>query len=130
MKESCEDEFPIYDEALCEDIGGDDEEELGLALIIKKTLLTPKDDSNEDWLRTNIFYSTCNIGGRVCNMIIDSGSCENVVSQEVVDKLQFKVEEYPHPYNLSWLKKGNEIKVTRRCLVSFSIRQKYFDEAW
>ncbi|KAH7849362.1 hypothetical protein Vadar_016773 [Vaccinium darrowii] len=64
MEESCEDEFPIYYEALCEDIGGDDEEEVGLALMIKKTLLTPKDNSNEDWLRTNIFYSTCNIGGR------------------------------------------------------------------
>ncbi|KAH7848998.1 hypothetical protein Vadar_011519 [Vaccinium darrowii] len=64
MEESCEDEFPIYDEALCEDIGGDDEEEVGLALMIKKTLLTPNDYSNKDWLHTNIFYSTCNIGGR------------------------------------------------------------------
>ncbi|GMP32832.1 hypothetical protein CsSME_00006409 [Camellia sinensis var. sinensis] len=49
-------------------------------------------------------------------MIVDSGSCESVVSQEMVDKL-----------NIS---KGNEIKVTKRCLVSFSIRQKYFDESW
>ncbi|KAH7848990.1 hypothetical protein Vadar_011413 [Vaccinium darrowii] len=32
MEESCEDEFPIYDEAMCEDVGGDDEEEVGLAL--------------------------------------------------------------------------------------------------
>lgn len=129
MEESCEEDIPIYDEAMCEAIGGDneeeEEEEEGLALTIKKTLLTPKDDSNEDWLCTNIFYSTCNIGARVCNMIIDSGSCENVVSQEVVDKLQL-----PHPYTLSWFKKGNEIKVTKRCLVPFSIRQKYFDEAW
>lgn len=64
-------------------------------LIIKKTLLTPKDTREEDWLRTNIFYTTCNIGGRVCNMIIASGSCENVVSQELVDKLQFKVKVIP-----------------------------------
>ncbi|XP_028075034.1 uncharacterized protein LOC114277341 [Camellia sinensis] len=63
-------------------------------------------------------------------MIIDSGSYENVVSQEVVDKLNLPVEEHSHPYSLSWFKKGNEIKVTKRCLVSFSIRQKYFDEAW
>ncbi|KAG5534031.1 hypothetical protein RHGRI_022247 [Rhododendron griersonianum] len=130
MEQGCEDDIPVYDEEICEEIGGDDEEEEGYALMIKKTLLTPKDASNEDWLRTNIFYTTCNVGGRVCNMIIDSGSCENVVSQEVVDKLQLKVEEHPHPYTLSWFKKGNEIKVTKKCLVSFSIRQKYFDEAW
>jgi hypothetical protein len=53
-----------------------------------------------------------------------------VVSQEVVDKLHLKVEEHPHPYTLSWFKKGNEIKVTKRCLVSFYIRKKYFDEVW
>ncbi|CAL5399157.1 unnamed protein product [Camellia sinensis] len=111
-------------------IGGDSDEEKGLALMLKKTLLSPKLERQEDWLRTNIFYSICNIGGRVCNMIIDSGSCENVVSQEVVDKLNLLVKEHPHPYSLSWFKKGNEIKVTKRCLVSFSIRQKYFDEAW
>ncbi|XP_028062877.1 uncharacterized protein LOC114266193 [Camellia sinensis] len=62
-------------------------------------------------------------------MIIDSGSCKNVVSQEMVDKLNLPVEEHPHPYSLSWFKKGNEIKVTKRCLVSFSIWQNYFDEA-
>ncbi|GMP60876.1 hypothetical protein CsSME_00023563 [Camellia sinensis var. sinensis] len=46
-------------------------------------------------------------------MIIDSGSCENVVSQEMVEKLNLPVEEHPHPYSLSWFKKGNEIKVTK-----------------
>ncbi|KAG5567817.1 hypothetical protein RHGRI_003110 [Rhododendron griersonianum] len=100
-EQGCEDDIPIYDEDICEEIGGDNEEE-GYALMIKKTLLTSKDASNEDWLRTNIFYTTCNVGGRVCKMIIDSGSCENVVSQEVVDKLQLKLEEHPHPYILSW----------------------------
>ncbi|KAF5960259.1 hypothetical protein HYC85_001468 [Camellia sinensis] len=48
----------------------------------------------------------------------------------MVDKLNLPVEEHPHPYSLSWFKKGNEIKVTKRCLISFSIWKKYFDEAW
>lgn len=121
---------PIFDPSGNMAIGGDSDEEEGLALMLKKTLLSPKLESQEDWLRTNIFYSTCNIGSHVCNMIIDSGSCENVVSQEVVDKLNLPVEEHPHPYSLSWFKKGNEIKVNKWCLVSFSIQQKYFDEAW
>ncbi|GFS38299.1 hypothetical protein Acr_00g0056700 [Actinidia rufa] len=49
-----------------------------------------KQDSEEDWLSTKIFSTTCNIGSRVCNMIIDCGSCENVISQGVVDMLHLK----------------------------------------
>ncbi|GMQ06608.1 hypothetical protein CsSME_00051130 [Camellia sinensis var. sinensis] len=63
-------------------------------------------------------------------MVIDSGNCENVVSPEVVAKLNLSVEDHPHPYSLSWFKKGNEIKVTKWCLIAFFIRKKYFDEVW
>ena len=61
-------------------------------------------------------------------MIIEGGSCENMISQEVVDKRNMKTKDHSHPYKLSWFKKGNKVKVTKRCLVSFSIRKKYFDE--
>uniref|UniRef100_A0A2N9IAM9 Integrase catalytic domain-containing protein n=1 Tax=Fagus sylvatica TaxID=28930 RepID=A0A2N9IAM9_FAGSY len=48
-------------------IGGDSKEEVGLALVMKRTLLAPhQKDNNEEWLRSNIFHSTCNIGGRLC----------------------------------------------------------------
>ena len=124
-----EDGEPIFDQPSNE-VGGDFEEEEGLTLMMRKTLLAPKFNSEEDWLRTNIFYTTCSIGGRVCSMIIDGGSCENVVSQEVVDKLRLATQDHPHPYKLSWFKKGNEVKVTKRCLVPFSIWKKYFDEVW
>ena len=56
-------------------------------LVVRKSLLAPKDDSKEDWLRTNIFHITCMIAERVCKVIIDSGSCKNVVSEEAVKKL-------------------------------------------
>lgn len=58
------------------------------------------------------------------------GSCENVISNTMVDKLNLKTEEHPHPYKLSWFKKGNEVKVSKRCLVKFSIGKKYSDEVW
>ena len=63
-------------------------------------------------------------------MIIDGGSCENMVFVEVVDKLGLATQDHPHPYKLSWFKKGDEVKVTKRCLVPFSIQKKYFDEVW
>lgn len=122
---------PIFDDCNGDGDGdGDDEEVLygdgNTTLIVRKSLLAPKDDSNEDWLRTNIFHTTCTIVERVCKVIIDSGSCENVVSEEVVKKLQLKIDSHPNPYKLSWLKKGSEVTVDRRCLVSFSIGKKIF----
>lgn len=64
----------------------------------------------EQWLRHNIFHTKCTIKGKVCNVIIDGGSCENVVSTTMVDKLGMKTEEHPHLYKLSWLIKGCELK--------------------
>ena len=61
-------------------VGGDLEEDEVLALVMKKTLLAPKKEDEEEWLMRNIFYTTCNIGGRVCSLVIDEGSCENVIS--------------------------------------------------
>jgi hypothetical protein len=99
-----------------EEIGGDEEVEEGMALMMKKTLLAPEKEE-KDWVRSSIFLSSCNIGGRVCSLIIDGGSCENVVAQEVVDKLDLKTQDHPQANKLSWLKKGNAIKVTKQCLV-------------
>ena len=70
------------------------------------------------------------MGGKVCRLVIDSGSCENVVSEKAVQKLGLATEKHPNPYILSWLKKGNEVTVSKCCLVSFSIRLKYKDNAW
>ncbi|PKU74637.1 hypothetical protein MA16_Dca004828 [Dendrobium catenatum] len=55
-------------------------------------------------------------------MIIHSGSCENVVLTTMVEKLALPTENHPKPYSLSWIQKENEVRVTKRCLVSFSIR--------
>ena len=58
------------------------------------------------------------------------GSCENVVSNTMVEKLGLNTEDHPQPYKLSWFKKGSDVKVSKRCLVKFSIGKKYTDEVW
>ncbi|GKA26280.1 gag-pol polyprotein, partial [Tanacetum coccineum] len=45
-----------------------------------------------------------------------------------VEKLQMKTEDHPHPYHLTWLNKKKEFKVSKRCIVQFSIGEKYKDE--
>lgn len=95
---------PIQDEEAVE-LGEDSQREEGLMLVTRKILLTPKFKDEKEGLRGNIFCTTCSIQNRVCNLIIDGGSCENVASQEVVDKLMLKTTDHPQPYKLSCLKK-------------------------
>lgn len=92
-----------------------------MSLVIQKNLLTPRQESQEDLLCTNIFHTTCIVSGRVCKVIIDSGSCENVVPKEVVNKLKLKVENHPNPYKIALFKKGNEVTIDKCCLISLSI---------
>ncbi|GJR59783.1 putative reverse transcriptase domain-containing protein [Tanacetum coccineum] len=82
------------------------------------------------WLRNNIFRTKCTSKGRTCDMIIDGGSCENIVSTYMVEKLGMKTEDHPELYQLTWLKKGKTVKVSKCCLVQFSISKSYKDEVW
>ncbi|XP_071708258.1 uncharacterized protein [Rutidosis leptorrhynchoides] len=103
----------------------------GEALVIHRTLnTTVHNDDEYSWLRNNIFRTKVNTKGKVCSMIIDGGSCENVVSTEMVEKLGLQVVDHPEPYQLTWLKHSSNVKVNKRCLVQFSIGNKYNDEVW
>lgn len=53
-----------------------------------------------------------------------------MVAQLMVDKLGLKVVDHPDPYQLTWLKRGNVVKVKHKCLVQFSIGTRYADEVW
>lgn len=60
-------------------------------------------------------------------MIIDGSSFKNVVSTDMVDKLQLKTKDHSHPYELVLLEKKRE-KVSKRCPVQVSIGKRYKDE--
>ncbi|XP_022040589.1 uncharacterized protein LOC110943141 [Helianthus annuus] len=116
------DEEPEYEE---EEVAGD----VGLSLVVRRSCYTPK-ASDDDWLKHNIFHSTCTVLGKVCTFVIDSGSCDNLVSEEAVRKLGLKTENHRKPYKLQWLKKGGEVQVSTRTLVSFSVGKTYKDDVW
>lgn len=89
---------PVYDDDEDEEVLYGDGHE---TIVVRKSLLTPKSDSEDDWLRTNVFYTTCTITDKVWKMIIDSGNCENVVSEEAVQELEPKTNHHPNLYKLS-----------------------------
>jgi len=65
-----------------------------------------------------------------CSLIIDGGSCTNVVSLSMVDKLNLQAMTHPHPYNIHGVNQSKGIQVNFRCLISFSIGTSYQDELW
>ncbi|KAJ9548942.1 LOW QUALITY PROTEIN: hypothetical protein OSB04_021485 [Centaurea solstitialis] len=126
---------PTYDtdnaegeETECEIVYPDQGEALVSQQVLSVTPTTNSDDTL--WLRYNIFRTKCTTKGKVCSLIIDGGSCENMVASSTVEKLALSVEPHSEPYQLTWLKKGNIVKVNQRCLVQFSIGNRYSDEVW
>ena len=98
----------------------------GESLVIRRVLnVEVKHDSLEQ--RDNIFHTRCLIGGKVCSLIVDGGSCTNVVSNVVVEKLGLNCSKHPNPYRLQWLNNSGEVKVTRQVVIAFTIG-KYADE--
>ncbi|XP_074266899.1 uncharacterized protein LOC141590191 [Silene latifolia] len=78
--------------------------------------------------RSLIFRSRCTVQGRVCNLIIDGGSCTNVASITMVNQLNLVTQDHLNPYKLRWLNKGAGVKVDKQCLVPFYIGKVYKDE--
>jgi hypothetical protein len=76
------------------------------------------------------FQRTCILGGKVAKLIIDPRSGMNIVSEEVVRKLGLETKRHLIPYQLEWLTKGNEVRVSKYCQVPFSIGGKYVDFVW
>ena len=70
--------------------------------------------------RENIFHTRCSVNNKVC-MIIDGGSCTNVASNTLVEKLGLPLLKHPRPYKLQWLNDCGEVKVNKQVLVSFNI---------
>jgi hypothetical protein len=81
---------PIFDEPDDEEyvIYGDKDE----LLVIRRTLnFNPIND--EVWLCNNIFHTCCTSHGKICDVIIDSESCEKMVAETMVQKLPLKIEK-------------------------------------
>ena len=61
------------------------------------------------------------ISGKVYQLVIDSGSCPNMVSEEALKKLGLDSRKYLSPYKLSWLKKEMKVIMSKCYHISFSI---------
>jgi hypothetical protein len=93
----------------------------GRSLMMRKALLTPGKEVEDSAQRTRLFRTACKTKDWVCKVIVDSGSTDNLVSTEMVEKLELETTDHPSPYKVSWLQKGHQVSVTKQCLVEFKI---------
>ncbi|PKU85169.1 RNA-directed DNA polymerase [Dendrobium catenatum] len=115
-------ELPAVElEAEFEDLAADEGDQV--VCVMERLLLAPRQPSVSQ--RNAIFRTRCTINGKVCDLLIDNGCTENIVSKALVQVLQLKTTRNPHPYKISWVKKGVEVLVTEMCRLTFSVGRSY-----
>jgi hypothetical protein len=71
--------------------------------VMRKVLLKLEKEIEDSVQQTRLFRTACKTKDKVCKMIIDSGSTDNLVSTEMVEKMDLKTTTHPSPYKVSWL---------------------------
>jgi hypothetical protein len=89
--------------------------------LIVQHVLSAQMEKAEQNQRHMLFQTKCVIKERSCRMIIDRGSCNNLASSELVEKLALSTKPHPHPYHIQWLNNSGKAKVTRLVRINFAI---------
>jgi hypothetical protein len=92
-------------EAQRRDVEAEDAEG-GRSLMMRKVLLTPEKEVESSAQRNRLFRTTCKTKDRVCKVIVDSEALDNLVSTEMVEKLELETIDHPSPYKFHGYKKG------------------------
>jgi hypothetical protein len=90
------------------------------SLIVQRVLSAQMEKAEQNQRHT-LFQTKCVIKERSCRMIIDGGSCNNLASSDMVQKLALTTKPHPHPYYIQWLNNSGKAKVTRLVRINFSI---------
>jgi hypothetical protein len=75
----------------------------------------------ENGQRHNLFHTRGMIKEKLCRIIVDNGSCNNIASQELVDRMELKQRRHPNPYKMQWLNDCGALRVSHVVTVPFSI---------
>ncbi|KAK1617422.1 hypothetical protein QYE76_022939 [Lolium multiflorum] len=88
--------------------------------LVVTRVLTTQPQAMEDQ-RCNIFQTRAGIGGKSIKVIIDGGSCHNLASTELCEKLNLTLRKHPHPYHVQWLSDKGNVKIQHTVTVNFKI---------
>ncbi|KAK1572649.1 hypothetical protein QYE76_018789 [Lolium multiflorum] len=92
--------------------------------LVQATVANDEDYDEESAMedqRCNIFQTRAGIGGKSIKVIIDGGSCHNLASTELCEKLDLTLRKHPHPYHIQWLSDKGNVKIQHTVTVHFKI---------
>ena len=75
--------------------------------MIRKVLLKSEKEAENPAQRNNLFWTTCKTKDRVCKVIVDNGSTNNLISTEMVENMELDTIVHQSPYRFLWLQKGH-----------------------
>jgi len=91
-----------------------------LSLIVQRVLSMQMEQAEQSQ-RHNLFQTKFVINNRSCRVIIDGGSCNNLASMDMVEKLGLTTKQHPRPYYIQWFNSCGRLKVTRVVRIHFSL---------
>ena len=80
------------------------EDESKSTLVTRRLFSAQVKENDIEDQRDNLFHSRCLVNGIPCTLVIDDGSCTNVVSTLLIKQLQIPTQRHSKPYMLQWLK--------------------------
>jgi hypothetical protein len=89
-------------------------------LIVQRVLSTQMERVEQNQRHT-LFQTKCVIKEQPCCMIINGGSCNNLASSGMVDKLALIIKPHPRPYHIQWLNNSGKVKVAKLVRINFAI---------
>ena len=60
---------------------------------------------DENWHKFSLFHTYITHEGKNYKLMIDVGSCANIITKTALEKMGLKAEPHPHPYNVNWVDK-------------------------
>ncbi|PKI71996.1 hypothetical protein CRG98_007612 [Punica granatum] len=82
--------------------------------LVARRALSLQTKGVEKVQRENIFHTRYYVKDKVCSVIIDGGSCTNVASSTMVEKLGLPMLKHPRPYKLQRLNDSGELRVNKQ----------------
>jgi hypothetical protein len=70
----------------------------------------------------HLFHSQMWVKGALLHFIVNSGNQKNLISVEVVKRLDLSMTPHPQPYTIGWLCQGRDLCVSQHCCLPYEIK--------
>jgi hypothetical protein len=62
------------------------------------------------------------VKGAPLHFIVDNNNQKNLISTEVIKRLDLSMTPHPQPYTISWLRQGRDLCVNQQCRLPYDIK--------